>query len=127
LKGHIEQAGIAFFFLSTVVSFKNCFFSSEIIRFTKVIIILICAILYFTFLGNYFNLPAMTIEEAFEELIASSEFKGVAKLKDSQGGKYRSYLSLHKKGSLKIGAMVPILVANGYTISANKASKKSKR
>jgi len=69
----------------------------------------------------------MTIEKAFKELIASSEFKDIAKIKDSQGGKYRSYLSLYNKGSLKVGAMVSILILHGYTVSADKTVVKPKK
>jgi hypothetical protein len=68
----------------------------------------------------------MTIEKAFAELIKSEEYKAVAKLQDSQGAKYRIYLKRHADKVLKTGAMVELLIAHGYTISANKAVKKNK-
>lgn len=66
----------------------------------------------------------MTIEEAFKQLAQSTEFKEIAKIKDPKGGKYRSYLSRYNKGELKAGAIVEILIANGYEVKANKVSKK---
>ena len=65
----------------------------------------------------------MTIEKAFEELVNSTKFKVIAKARDSQGGKCRAYLSRYNRGKLKAGAITEMLIANGYTISANKATK----
>ena len=67
----------------------------------------------------------MTIEEAFIELSNSEEFKATAKNKDSIGGKYRYYLSLFKASKLKTGALVDLLIANGYEIKAGKVEKKN--
>ncbi|PVD50814.1 hypothetical protein DC498_17735 [Terrimonas sp.] len=66
----------------------------------------------------------MTIFEAFEELIQSKEFKVIAKKRDSIGGKYRLYQSRYNRNELKPGAIVEILIANGYEVTANKAVKK---
>lgn len=68
----------------------------------------------------------MTLEQAFEDLIKSTEFKEIAKARDSKGGKYRSYLSRFNAGQLKAGALVEILMVNGYEVKANKVSKKTK-
>lgn len=66
----------------------------------------------------------MTLEQAFEQLSNSEEFKEISRQKTSEGGKYRSYLSLYQKGELKSGALVGILLNHGYTITANKAVKR---
>lgn len=66
----------------------------------------------------------MTLEEAFIDLTNSDQFKEQAKLKNTLGGKYRQYLSRFKKGELKSGAIVELLLANGYTITAGKVEKK---
>lgn len=66
----------------------------------------------------------MTLTQAFSELINSPDFKNIAKEKDAEGGKYRAYLTKFKRGELGPGAMVPILLAHGYEIKANKAKKK---
>lgn len=68
----------------------------------------------------------MTITEAFTELVNSEDFKEIAKVKDSKGGKYRSYLSTYKKGELKVGAMVALLIDHGYEIKAKKVTKKKR-
>lgn len=65
----------------------------------------------------------MTIEKAFEQFAQSEQFKTVARVKDSLGGKYRMNLSRYNAGKLKAGAIIEILIANSYTISANKATK----
>jgi hypothetical protein len=75
-------------------------------------------------LGKYFYLGAMTLNEAFEELIQSEAFRNKAKINDALGGKYRMYISRFNKGELKAGAIVEILLANGYEVKANKARKK---
>ncbi|MEP6595264.1 MAG: hypothetical protein ABJA71_04920 [Ginsengibacter sp.] len=69
----------------------------------------------------------MTLNEAFENLSNTAAFKEIAKEKNSHGSKYRIYLGRFKAGKLKTGAMVELLIANGYTIQANKASKKPKQ
>jgi hypothetical protein len=66
----------------------------------------------------------MTINEAFTQLTESASFKEIAKAKDSKGGKYRIYLSRFRAGQLKTGAMVELLIANGYEIKANHVTKK---
>ena len=66
----------------------------------------------------------MTLQEAFSELIETPGYKDVAKQKNSLGGKYRLYLSRFKKGKLKSGAMVEILLVHGYEVTANKAKRK---
>jgi len=66
----------------------------------------------------------MTLNEAFNEFINSPEFKEIAKEKDSKGGKYRLYLSYHKKGKLKEGAIVSLLMDNGYEINAKRIHKR---
>lgn len=65
----------------------------------------------------------MTIIKAFDEFIMSVDFKNIARINDSLGSKYRVYLGRFKKGILKTGAMVEILLENGYEISANRAKK----
>jgi hypothetical protein len=66
----------------------------------------------------------MTILEAFEELLTSEEYKRLAVGTGSKAGKYRLYISRHKKNSLGVGAMVELLIAHDYTITANKTVKK---
>ena len=66
----------------------------------------------------------MTLNEAFEQFAASPKFKETAKLKDAQGGKLRLYLHRYNAGTLKSGAMVDLLLSNGYEIRANKVTKK---
>jgi len=67
----------------------------------------------------------MTLEEAFIDLTNSDQFREQAKLKNTLGGKYRQYLSRFKKGKLKSGAIVELLLANGYTITAGRVEKKN--
>ncbi len=66
----------------------------------------------------------MTIQEAFVELANSDDYKKKARQKDSIGGKLRYYLSRFKAGKLKTGAIVDLLMANNYEISADKVEKK---
>ena len=66
----------------------------------------------------------MTLNEAFIELSNSSGYKEIAKTKNSKGGKYRAWLTRFRKGELKSGAMVEILISNGYEVKANKVIKK---
>lgn len=65
----------------------------------------------------------MTLNQAFEELIKSENYKAIAIKRDTTGGKYRLYASRYKRGELKAGAITEILLANGYEVSANKAKK----
>ena len=66
----------------------------------------------------------MTLNEAFIELSGSPEYKAIAKEKDSKGGKYRAWLTRFKNDKLKSGAIVEILIASGYQVSANKVVRK---
>ncbi len=69
----------------------------------------------------------MTLEEAFLDFVNSDEYKEIVKQRNSLGGKYRAYLSRYRKGQLKTGAIVEILLANGYEIRANKVVKRGSR
>ncbi|HTN08862.1 hypothetical protein [Agriterribacter sp.] len=69
----------------------------------------------------------MTLEEAFIDFTESEEFKEIAKKKDSFGSKYRIYLNRFRRGELKSGAIVELLMANGYEIRANKVVKKARK
>ena len=73
-----------------------------------------------------FYFAPMSITEAIEELIHSEEFKSISKQRNSIGGAYRSYVSRYKKGLLKTGAMVELLVTNGYEVTAKKVVKKKR-
>ena len=66
----------------------------------------------------------MTLTEAFIDFTGTPEFKEIAKRKDSQGGKYRIYLKRFREGKLKAGAIVELLIRNGYEVKAKRASKK---
>ena len=66
----------------------------------------------------------MTIQEAFMHFTETDRFKEMARKKDSYGGKLRVYLKRFKEGDLKSGAIVELLLANGYEIKANKVTKK---
>jgi hypothetical protein len=66
----------------------------------------------------------MTLNEAFSQFINSPEFKEIARSQDSRGKKYRVYAGRFNKGELGAGAIVEILIANGYEVKANKAKKK---
>jgi hypothetical protein len=68
----------------------------------------------------------MTLEQAFKEFLVSEEYKEIAKQKTPIGSKYRVYNLRYKRGELKSGAIVEILLANGYEITANKVVKKKK-
>lgn len=68
----------------------------------------------------------MTLDEAFEELMNSEDFKEQLKQRNSAGGKLRSYISRYRSGNLTTGSVVDILLANGYTISATKDVRKGK-
>lgn len=65
----------------------------------------------------------MTLNEAFIQLSGTSDFKEIAKHKNIEGGKYRSYLSRFQAGKLKAGAIVELLTVNGYEVKANKVKK----
>lgn len=65
----------------------------------------------------------MTLDEAFIELSNSPGYKEIAKMKDSKGGKYRIWLTRFKAGNLKTGAIVEILISNGYEVIVNRVKK----
>lgn len=66
----------------------------------------------------------MTLDQAFIHFCESSEFKEIARQKTALGSKYRVYLRRFRNGELKSGAIVEILLANGYEVKANKVIKK---
>lgn len=66
----------------------------------------------------------MTLNEAFIDFTQSEHYKETVKQSNSLGGKYRGYLSRFNSGALKSGAIVELLLANGYTITAGKVEKK---
>ena len=68
----------------------------------------------------------MTLKEAFIDFVNSEDYKEIVKQRDSLGGKYRAYLSRFRKVELKYGAIVEILLANGYEVTANKVVKKKR-
>ena len=77
-------------------------------------------------LQNIFYLASMTLNEAFIQFSESDAFKEIAKLDNSQGAKYRIYLARFKADKLRSGAIVELLIKNGYEIKANKVVKKKK-
>jgi hypothetical protein len=63
----------------------------------------------------------MTITEAFEQVMATAQFKDTAKLKDnSKGSHYRMLRSRYNKDTLKTSAMVDIILEYGYTVTVKK-------
>jgi len=72
----------------------------------------------------FFNFAYMTLQEAFIQFTESENYKEVAKLNNAKGAKYRIYLSRFQADKLRSGAIVELLIANGYEIRANKARKK---
>jgi hypothetical protein len=67
----------------------------------------------------------MELREAIEHLINSEAFKEAAKQKNAVGGKYRMFLTRHKKGELKNGAALDFLVEHGYRIEIKHPKKQS--
>lgn len=65
----------------------------------------------------------MTLEEATEELINSTEFKEIAKMKTSEGGKYRMMRMRYRKKEINALAMVGLLEKHGYEIVVNRKNK----
>ena len=65
----------------------------------------------------------MTIQQAFEQIMASARFKDIAKVKDSKGSHYRMLRSRYNKDTLKTIAMVEILIEFGYTITVKKSKE----
>jgi len=66
----------------------------------------------------------VTLKEAFSQLINSKEYKDMSKGQESGPKKYRTYISRFNSGELKSGAMVEMLHAHGYEISARRIVKK---
>lgn len=62
----------------------------------------------------------MELNEAIEHLINSDLFKAKAKQKNAEGGKYRMFLTNHKRGMLKNGAMFDFLIEHGYRLDIKK-------
>jgi hypothetical protein len=65
----------------------------------------------------------MELKEAIEMLINSDTFKAKAKQKNAEGGKYRMFLTRYKKGELKTGSAVDLLLEHGYSIDIKKPKK----
>lgn len=65
----------------------------------------------------------MELIEAIEHLINSDLFKARAKQKDAIGGKYRMFLTKHKRGELKNGAMFDFLMEHGYRVDVKNPTK----
>jgi len=66
----------------------------------------------------------MTLKQAFAQFIESKDYKEASTGRDNFAVKYRTYRSRFNKGELKSGAMVEMLQAHGYEISARKVVKK---
>lgn len=75
-------------------------------------------------LQNIFYLASMTLNEAFIQFTESDTFKEIARQDNSQGAKFRIYLARFNADKLRSGAIVELLIKNGYEIKANKVSKK---
>lgn len=65
----------------------------------------------------------MTIIEAFEQVMATGAYKDIAKQKNSKGSHYRMLKSRYRRGELKHGAMVDILIEHGYKIAVKNKEK----
>ncbi|MCW3108465.1 MAG: hypothetical protein JWQ09_2971 [Segetibacter sp.] len=76
------------------------------------------------FVSYFFLFLEMTLNEAFIDFTQSEYYKQVAKENNSLGGKFRGYLSRFNSGKLKTGAIVDLLIANGYEVKADKVEKK---
>lgn len=68
----------------------------------------------------------VTLTEAFAQLIGSPEYLAKSKGQESEPKKYRTYASRFRAGTLKAGAMVEMLQAHGYSISAKRQKLKGK-
>ena len=78
----------------------------------------------FHFINLFFYLVLqMTLEEAFDDFIKTADFKDKAKKNDAEGGKLRVYHKRYNEGTLRSGAIVELLLANGYEIKADKIVK----
>lgn len=66
----------------------------------------------------------MTLREAFIQFSESGTFKDIAKQDNSQGAKFRIYLARFNADKLRSGAIVELLIKNGYEIKANKIKRK---
>lgn len=58
----------------------------------------------------------MTIEKALQTLLESENFKADAR----QDAKLRMFQSRHRKGEIKTGAAVEMLIRYGYTVDVRK-------
>lgn len=66
----------------------------------------------------------MTIPKAFEQVMATAQFKDIAKKRnDSKGSHYRMLRSRYNKDTLKISAMVEVLIEFGYIITVKKGKE----
>ena len=64
---------------------------------------------------------AMTISEAFELLMATAVFGDIAKKKnDKDGSYYRMCRTRFRRGDLKNGAMIDLLIKHDYKVSVKK-------
>jgi hypothetical protein len=80
------------------------------------------------FVSLIFLFLDMTLDEAFIDFTQSDTYREIAKQNNSLGGKFRGYLSRFNTDKLKSGAIVEILMANGYTVTADKlVTKNTKR
>jgi hypothetical protein len=62
----------------------------------------------------------MTIEKAIEHLVISTQFREDAK----HDAKLRVFLGRHRKGEIRNGAAIELLLKYGYKISATMPKKK---
>lgn len=62
----------------------------------------------------------MGLKEAIQHMIQSEAFRSKAKQKNSEGGKYRMFLTKHNRGELKNGAIFDFLLSHGYTVTVKK-------
>lgn len=69
----------------------------------------------------------MTINEAFQQLITSEDFKTKSRSKEPGSSTYRVQISRFNNGTLSAGALVDILLLHGYEITAKKTVRKKKR
>lgn len=65
----------------------------------------------------------MELKESIQELISSQSFKNKAKQKNAEGGKYRMFLTRYKKGELKTGAAIDLLLEHGYRLEIKKPKR----
>lgn len=61
----------------------------------------------------------MGITKALVDMINSDTFKEKAKQKNSEGSRYRMFLSRYRKGELGVGIITDLLIENGYEFDIN--------